>query len=154
MSLASLIVSALAVGLSLAALLRSRGQARIDLFVDFHQRLLDPELHRGRRVLLDHVTSTSDVRRLRADEEAYFAVNRALATLDVLAGHAERGWMDRELVLAEWGELFALIAPPAKHFAAVRAEELGLRSLPWPHLRRLGAIATERMQGDDRSSET
>lgn len=145
MTFVSLLVSALAFGVSLAALLTSRKQSQVQLFVDFHSRLLDPDLHRGRRLLLEGIRSQEDVRTMRAScEDDYFSVNRALATLDALAGHASRRWISADLVLDEWGPLYQLVGQPARHFAAVRAEELGLETPPWPHLHRFCAFAERR----------
>jgi hypothetical protein len=104
-------------------------------------------------VPLEQVTTAADVRDLRrANEERYFQANRALATLDVLAGHAERNFLDRELVMQEWAELFALIGGPARLFAEVRAAELGMRGLPWNHLLKFANEAAQWLERPRRST--
>jgi hypothetical protein len=75
-----------------------RAQDQRDLFLRIHERLVDVDLQRGRRVLFQMVQSIEDARALFQDRrEDSDLANRALAMLDVAALYVERGYVDRDL---------------------------------------------------------
>ncbi|GAA1407114.1 hypothetical protein ACFQZ4_35015 [Catellatospora coxensis] len=136
------VASVVAVILSAYALLATRSHNRRALFLDMHAKMLDPEIFRGRRVLLEKINSLEDARALReADPLQYELVNRAVAMLDVLACYVRRGYLDRTLVLEEWGYLYAAAWPHGRYFLLARHQDLGHDRLPWPHLRAFGPVA-------------
>lgn len=129
--------TALAFGASLGALLlgfsnyiRARRLDKRDLFLRMHEALLDPSVVAGRRALY-RLTDEHRISALEHDEETLTLVYRALATFDVLGLYAERGWIDENTVLDEWGNSLTRSIEPAQRFIAGRYKTIQWHS--WPH---------------------
>lgn len=135
-------ISLVAVVISVYSVLLGRARDSRDLFLRMHERMVDPDLFRGRQVLFEKIGSADDVTRLRQDRiEDFYVVNRALSILDVFALYAHRGYIDKQLVLNEWGPIYVLSWRHGQYFAAVRRADLGIAGAPWPHLRALALEA-------------
>ncbi|GAA1155014.1 DUF4760 domain-containing protein [Nocardioides aquiterrae] len=121
-----------------------RRQDRRDLFLKMHERLIDQDLQRGRRLLYQHIHDEGSARRLRmspaeADAEIYQAINRALAMFDVFSMYVEKGYIDRAEALQEWGHTLARAFQQAQPFIADR--DNNQTWLSWPNLRSFGQEA-------------
>jgi hypothetical protein len=135
-----LIFSVLAVGISAASYRDRRTQDRRDLFLKLHERLVDPDIQMGRRLLHERVSTVDDAQRLRVGSvEDYQLINRALAMFDIFAMYVHRGYIDRDLALEEWGHSFARTYKRALPFIDDRAQSQTWS--PSPHLRRFGPAA-------------
>lgn len=135
-------ISTVAVGLSLYSLLFTRVRDRKDVFLKMHERLLDPDLFQGRQLLFENISAVDDVIVLKRENgEGYRAINRSLAMLDVFALYAERGYVDKNLVLSEWGWVYVMVWRHGQHFARIRSSDLSLPTAPWPHLQTLASEA-------------
>jgi hypothetical protein len=62
---------------------------------------------------------------------------------DQFGGYVLRGYVDRQLMLEEWGHTYANAWLHGQHFIAERAAHDGGRWSGWPHLRDLGPAAVE-----------
>src|SRR6185437_15728065 len=81
-----------------------------DLFLRVHERLVDVDLQRGRRIIYQDVNSVQDVQHLMRERPGdYDTANRALAVLDIAALYVERGYLDEQLFMQEWGLAYANI---------------------------------------------
>lgn len=140
-------LSWISLGIALVALVLNgrtfrdhRRQDRRDLFLELHERPIDPDVQRGRRLLYERVLSPADAARLREDPtDDYELVNRVLAMFEVFVMHVERGYVDRGMALEEWGHTIARAYERAEHFLDDR-EQLQTRK-PWPNLRMFGPVA-------------
>jgi hypothetical protein len=69
-----------------------------------HERLIDDEVQRGRRILTHQVHSSEEIEKLvRERGRDYEMVSRTLSMLDVAALYVERGYIDKQLFMEEWG---------------------------------------------------
>ncbi len=119
----------------------SRQHDKRDLFLAMHERLIASEVQEGRRLLyLDHSLDQLDELRKSGSPE-YQLINRALANFDVLAMYVDRGYIDRNVVLEEWGHSLARAYQRAEPFISNRVANQSWR--PWPHLRAFGPTAVE-----------
>lgn len=76
-----------------------------------------------------------------AGTDEYHLINRALATFDILAMYVERGYIDGDVVLEEWGHSLARAYQQAQTFIENRVANQTWK--PWPHLRSFGPIAVQ-----------
>lgn len=130
----SLLISLIAVIVSVSALYSSRRQDRRNMFLKIHERMIDPDIHAGRRWLLERVNSESDAVVLRQENEsAYFSINRSIAMLDVVALYVRKNYVAKELVAEEWGEVYRQCYVHARFYIAARHKELTFNSALWPH---------------------
>jgi hypothetical protein len=140
-SVVPLVLSACAVILSAAAFVTRRRQDKRDLFLRMFEILIQPELQEGRRLLYDRVHSIQDVIELRNNEpDAYALINRALAMFEVFGMYVERGYIDRDLALEEWGRTYARCFLLSSPFVEDRRKLQG-HSFVWPHLHSFGREA-------------
>lgn len=143
-TLIAIIISCSAFAFSVFTWRERRAQDQRDLFLRIHERLIDADLQRGRRILFQ-MHSIEDAQTLFRDKpEDSNLANRALAMLDVAALYVERGYVDRSLFNQEWGFTYASILESARYFIAERASR-GVRPgpQPWPHFQRLASQATD-----------
>jgi hypothetical protein len=138
----SLAIALIALGLNGMTFRDRRRQDRRDLFLKLHERLIDPEVQRGRRLLYERVHSPADAARLREHApDEYELVNRSLAMFEVFAMYVERGYIDRAIALQEWGRTIARAYDRAEHFLDDRAQHQTWK--PWPNLRVFGPAARD-----------
>ncbi|PWN03754.1 hypothetical protein DJ010_06685 [Nocardioides silvaticus] len=138
-SIASFVFASAALTLSPVTYRQRSEQDRRDLFLTMHERLIASDVQRGRR-LLHEVGSEHEAALLRTnDPERYQEVNRAIAMLDVFAMYIQRGYINRETALEEWGHAFARAYEKATFVIDDRAANQTW--VPWPHLRAFGPEA-------------
>jgi hypothetical protein len=110
------------------------------LFLKLHERLVEPDLQRGRRLVFTHAKTVDDVIELRDRQAAEFdLINRALSMLDIAGLYVERNYIVKEDFLSEWGTALGPIWLASDPFLQVRFG--GTRG--WPHFRALGQEAAE-----------
>lgn len=137
-----IVVSMAALCVSLATFLFNRSRDRRDLFLKFHEKLIEPDLQKGRAILYASVNTVQDAESLRSTRpDDYALVNRALSMFDVLGIYVYRRYVDKDVVLEEWGPTLAKAWQCGQHFVEHRAQNQGFRV--WPNLRRLGDEAQE-----------
>jgi hypothetical protein len=122
-----------------------RNQDQRDLFLKMHERLIDVDLQRGRRILAENIHSVKDAEALlRGSPADYELANRALAMFDIFALYAERGYVDRKLVLEEWGYTLANTWACGQYLIAERLNRHRPNTWSaWPHFQKLGKLADE-----------
>jgi hypothetical protein len=144
-ALIPIVISCAAFAFSVFTWRERKAQDQRDLFLRIHERLVDVDLQRGRRVLFQMVQSIEDARALFQDRrEDSDLANRALAMLDMAALYVERGYIDRDLFVQEWGFAYASILENARYFIAERASRAVRPTVrSWPHFQLLASQATE-----------
>ncbi|MFW5469540.1 DUF4760 domain-containing protein [Knoellia sp. CPCC 206435] len=153
---AALLISFSALAVSLGTFVTNKKQDKRELFLRVHERLIDPEIQRGRMLLYERVKTVDDAARLHQQEpENYQLINRSLGMFDIFAMYVLRGYIDRELALQEWGHAFARVFQRALPFIEYR---LGSQTwTTWTHLRVFGDEAVrwhEARLAEDSSSRT
>jgi hypothetical protein len=121
-----------------------------DLFLKIHERLIDIELQRGRRVLYQRVNSVEDAEALfRESIDEYDLANRALAMMDLAALYVAQKSIDRQAFLEAWGPTYAHAWKSGQHFIAERINRQGaIKAWPaWPHFQLLGKQCAETVHG-------
>jgi hypothetical protein len=141
-----MVITIISIVLSSAAFLFSvftwrerKSQDQRDLFLKMHERLIDIDLQRGRRILTQTINSAKDASALFRDSpDQYDLANRALAMLDVAALYVECGYIDKSLFIREWGSVYSHIRDSALYFIADReARNTVSSNWSWPHFRAL-----------------
>jgi hypothetical protein len=142
-SSASLLISLAALAFTGFSFRDRRRQDRRDLFLKVHERLLDPDLQRGRRLLFSHAQTVEAVIELRDQHlEEFDLINRSLAMFDVAGMYAAKNYIDGRDFLAEWGLSYGRCWIAADAFLQVRFGSVpGGDARGWPHFRRLGPVA-------------
>lgn len=145
-STASIVIASLAALISAGALafgyftwrLRVAEDQR-DLMLHLHERLIDRDLQQGRRIVAERVNSPADATALlRENREDYDLANRALAMLDFAALYAEKGYVDKDEFVGEWGRAYAHLRQNGQHFIEERAARIGESSeSEWRHFQAL-----------------
>lgn len=133
----SVIISVIALGFAISTFFVNRWKDKRDLFLKIHERQLDPELQRGRRLLHEHFADTDvpSFDGLKTDApDDYAQINRAVAMLDVMGLYADKRYVKKSLVINEWGQSLSTIAPKARLFIEHRS--IG-STKAWPHLTKL-----------------
>ena len=155
----NVIVSSSALFVSLAAFIFSvinwrerKRQDRRDLYLKIHERLVDIDLQRGRRIIYRDVHSAEHAEALfRERPEDYDLANRALAMLDVAALYEEQRYIDGKLLMREWGPVYARIRENSGYFIAERiARSVEPAHPAWPHFQSLARRAAELDQTENR----
>jgi hypothetical protein len=138
----SVVLSVLAFLASMFALLRSVRVDKRDLFLKMHERLVEPEIQVGRRLLHQQVKSIDDVGRIEANQPGAFdQMNRALAMFDLLGLYVEKRYIAKKLVLDEWADPLRRIWTPAELF--IRHRQRPDMDRLWPHFEKLVGQAQE-----------
>jgi hypothetical protein len=137
----SIVISFAAFALSVFTWRERRQNDRRDLFLKVHERLIDLDLQRGRRILGLSVHTPEDAWELLHDRpDDYELVSRALSMLDVAALYVERGFIDRSLFVAEWGDVYSGLQKASAMLVAQRAHRSSTYSTwSWPHFQRLAS---------------
>jgi len=142
-SSASVLISLTALTLTGLSYRDRRKQDRRDLFLKLHERLVEPDLQRGRRLMFAHAQTTEAVKELREQKpELYDQINRALAMFDIAGMYITKGYINKKDFMAEWGSVYGRAWLAAQPFLEVRFGGIhsdGQRG--WPHLRTLGPEA-------------
>jgi hypothetical protein len=131
-------------GVSLYALFEGRVRNRRDLFLSLHEKLIASDLQRGRTLLREEVRNYPAAVALRnARDGRYQLVASAIAMFDVLGLYVHEGFVDKNLVFAEWGWLYAEVYESGQHVIQERFDNAGNGRKPWPHFARLGKEASQ-----------
>lgn len=144
-------LSAIAIAISFLALAFNaltyrdrRRQERRDLFLKLHERLLELDLQRGRRLLFDHGKTKEQITALRRERpEEYDLINRAIGMLEVAAMYVERKYVSKDDFLAEWGFVYGRVWEASGPFLDVRFGGVRGGDRGWPRFRKLGPEAAE-----------
>ena len=125
-----------------------RKQDRRDLFLKLHERLVEPDVQRGRRLLFTEATTVEAVRELREQQpEIFDQINRAIAMLDIAGMYVARGYIDKDDFLSEWSGVYGRAWLASQPFLEVRLGGIRAGRNPgWPHFRALGAEAAELLE--------
>lgn len=123
-------VASLAFCVASATFMFNWRKGKVDLFVSIHEKLIAPEIQKGRRILANQADTVLPVYRLTDDQ--FESVNRALALYDTLAMYATRRNVIKADVWETWGVAMHRRAPQIRAFIAWRAMQDEYRS--WPHL--------------------
>jgi hypothetical protein len=143
LAVVSLFISLAALAVSVVALVTKQRHDRRDLFLKMHERLIDPDLQSGRRILREQIMSAEDASDMRVcDVASYQLVGRALAMFDILGCYVLRGFIDEQLVLEEWGHTYAGVWTHGQHYVAERAVRENLTWSAWPHFQTFGEKAS------------
>lgn len=114
----------LAFTFSLGAFFYNRYKAKKDSFLAIHEKLIALDIQEGRRLLFTKVNSPEDAKLLEEhDIEAYQKVNRALAMYDVLGLYVSRRYVDKSIVLEEWGQNLSKARWHGQHFMEHRRQK-------------------------------
>ena len=105
-------------------------KSKTDLFTSMHDKLIDPDVQRGRKILNDKVKHIGNVHLLKEDE--FECVNRSLALYDTLAMYSRRGNVIEADVLETWGKAMHRRSGKIRAFIGYRASVDDYES--WPHL--------------------
>ncbi|MER5467205.1 hypothetical protein [Streptomyces sp. NPDC002685] len=112
-----------------------------DLFLSLHERLCTPGQIWGRRIIRDQVATLDDARRLRSsNSEEGRAAAGSIGMLNTLGLYVKRGYVDLDLVLAEWGHVLAEVDKQARF--VIEASSVNGR-LPFPHFQDLATEAVK-----------
>lgn len=123
-------------------LLAKQRQDKRDLFLRIHERLVDPDIQLGRRLLYDRVHSVKDAEYLSLhDAGDYQSINRAIAMFDIFAMYVHHDYIDRSVALEEWAHSFGRLWRQAQPFIEDRAQVQSWTS--WPHFRKFGPVAEQ-----------
>lgn len=140
------IIATFALVVSISTFFVTRRRDRRDLFLKIHERQLDPDLQEGRRLLYQSFNGDviPDFDAMRdGDFDTYSKINRALAMLHTMGLYAEKRYVQKALVLDEWADSLARLAPYARVFIQHRS---AAGRPAWPHLRKLLAAAEKRIK--------
>jgi hypothetical protein len=141
------IISIIAVTFTATTFFLTRARDKRDIFLKIHERQLDPDLQEGRRLLYKSFEGETepDFKLMRdSHPDEYSKINRSLAMLDVMGLYAENRYVSEKLVLEEWGQALADLAPKARVFIEHRSAN---RNKAWLHLSRLLDAASKEYPG-------
>lgn len=132
-----IILSLSAFGFSLVTYWQQKNKDKRDLFIKMHETLIAPDLQMGRRILNSTHRTVAEIEELRlSSPDQYQLVNRSLAMFDILSMYLLRGYVEKELVLTEWGHTLANTWRHAETFIEARTALEGYP--PWASLRVIG----------------
>ncbi|MFF1651954.1 hypothetical protein [Streptomyces sp. NPDC058255] len=141
--MAAIIISAIAVTLSLVSLFLSRRKDRRDIFLKLHELLVSPELQNGRRVLLELYARAGHVEDLGAAD--YASANRALAAFDVAGLYCHKKYVNEGEILDLWAPSLTRMKYAAGPFLQHR-DSFWSGVPTWPHYRRLADHAEQHLK--------
>ncbi|WP_437055836.1 hypothetical protein [Streptomyces sp. enrichment culture] len=112
-----------------------------DLFLALHEKLCTPDQLWGRRVIREKINNLADAKQLRESGHADGqAAAGAVAMLDMLSLYVEKGFIERDLVLEEWGHVLADLDDNAAIFVKDRTMN---NRRPWVHFQDFSADAVK-----------
>lgn len=134
-SILGLIISTIAIALTLYTVIQSRNARRADSYFRVQEFLMRPDVQDGRQILY----AANSAGALPVDDSELMAkVYRSLATLNAAASLAYRGAVPLSWLLHFWHHHLREIQPG--YMLAVKSRE-SWRPMPWPDLKRLIADA-------------
>ncbi|WP_399895157.1 hypothetical protein ACGH7X_38750 [Streptomyces sp. BBFR51] len=138
MNQAAVVISGVALLISLCSLYRSVRSDRRDVTLRLYESLIDPKLQSGRKVLHE----MQDVASLTSEE--YELANRALAALDIAGFYCAKKYVNEKDFLDLWAPALVTLQRSATPFLAHRDAQ---RPKPvWPYYRRLTQRAEEHLR--------
>lgn len=134
----ALLISVAAFGLSVFTWRERRVNDKRDLFLRVHEQLVDQGLQRGRRFLRDEVTSSDEAMRMvRERYDDYVMICRAISMFDIAALYVEQGYINKELFISEWGNVYFELRANLLLLIAERAKDGRPHLWSWPHFKSL-----------------
>ncbi|MET8901659.1 hypothetical protein [Streptomyces sp. NPDC004538] len=134
----AVVISGIALVISLCSLYRSVRNDRRDITLRLHESLIDPKLQTGRKVLHE----MQDVESLTPEQ--YELANRALASLDIAGFYCAKRYVSEKDFLDLWAPALVTLGRSAAPFLAYRDAQ---RPKPvWPYYRRLTRKAEEQLR--------
>ncbi len=141
-ALGSLIVAQKAFGFSEKAREETLNLNKRDLFLTLHEKLCTADQLWGRRVIREKINSPQEAEQLRASGHPDGqAAAGALAMLDMLSLYVDKGFVEKDLVLEEWGHVLADLDGNATIFIGNRAANRDRK--PWVHFQDFSADAVK-----------
>ncbi|WP_405617730.1 hypothetical protein OG292_27200 [Streptomyces sp. NBC_01511] len=141
MNSSAVVISGVALLISLYSLLRSVRNDRRDVSLKLHESLIDPKLQSGRKVLHEMRGGVESL-----TPEQYELANRALATLDVAGFYCKKKYVNEEDFLDLWAPALVTLKRAAGPFLAHRDSHTPSATPVWPHYRRLAERAEEHLR--------
>ncbi|MEU0787496.1 hypothetical protein ABZ341_38895 [Streptomyces sp. NPDC006173] len=137
----SMLSAAAAVLYAVAISRDRRRQERRNLFLSLNEKLMHPDLQRGRALLRELIGGTRDADILFArQKDAHWVISQAVAMFDLLGLYVDRDYIDEDLVMAEWGRtLTRAYHGHGDYFIESRRSHLGWS--PYPHFASLSEKA-------------
>jgi hypothetical protein len=123
----SVILSVIAIGLSIYVFFDSRGRDRRDMYLKIHEYLVRDDVQRGRYLLFEKVTDEKSID-LLSDQE-YLEVNRALITYNALGLYVKNGYVKEQDAMELWAMPIYRAWRAAQPFIAHRETSHGPH--PW-----------------------
>jgi hypothetical protein len=147
----SIVISVAAFGLSVFTWRERRSNDKRDLFLRLHERLIDDDFQRGRRILTRLVQSSEEIEELvRERSRDYEMVSRTLSMLDVAALYVKQGYIDKQLFMEEWGTLYLSLREKFLILLAERAKTDNRSYMwSWPHFQALADDAYAQARSSD-----
>lgn len=129
----AVLISAIALGFTVAVFLYNRRTGRRELFLRAHEDFVHPERQQGRRELFEAYEAGIEPGDL--DFDRFGSINHAVAAVDVMGYLFYRGYVPRGDAYALWGITVARV-----HWAAEKSGLLSLRDRQfgttiWPYVR-------------------
>ncbi|GAA5207330.1 hypothetical protein [Streptomyces thinghirensis] len=141
MNQTAVVISGIALLISVCSLYRSVRSDRRDITLRLHESLIDLTLQSGRKVLHE----MQDVETLTPEE--YELANRALASLDIAGFYCAKKYVSERDFLDLWAPALVTLKQSAVPFLAYRDAQ---RPKPvWPYYRRLAERAEEHLRADE-----
>ena len=128
-TLVPIVLSAVAVILSVYVFIDSRQRDRRDIFIKMHELLISNDSQRGRYLLFEKVVDYEAIERL-TDEE-YRDINRALAMYNLLGVYLKNGYVNERDVIEVWGRTIYRAWMAAQPFLAYREQVQGYQPMPY-----------------------
>ena len=129
--LLAIVIAAIAVMLSLVAVLVQRRQQQRDAYRQIHDVLMSVDLQRGRWAIIQISLHEMPVPSEFSAE--FYLLNRTLGVYDTLAMYAHHHVIPEKWVLDTWHHPLAAMKAGAEQLAR-RHQEIGFRWVPWPYL--------------------
>ncbi|WP_405804060.1 hypothetical protein [Streptomyces sp. NBC_01187] len=138
MQYAGVVISVVALVVSVFSLMERRRVDKRDLTLKLHETLVSPELQAGRRLLFNLEREVSQL-----SSEEYASANRALATLDVAGFYCDKGYVNEQDILDLWAPSLVKLKHKATPFLEQRDSERPGGIPVWPYYRKLVDRAEE-----------
>ncbi|MFJ3661695.1 hypothetical protein ACIPPM_14685 [Streptomyces sp. NPDC090119] len=140
----SVVISVVAVVISVLSLYVARRKDRRDALLKLHESLISPELQEGRRALFRMRERGVGVEELSAED--YAVVNRAFAAFDVVGLYCHKGYVSERDVLELWAVPLVRMKYAGRTFLEYRdAQVAGIPT--WPRYRSLADRAEAYLRG-------
>ena len=135
---APIVLSCIAIGLSLFVFVEGRRRHKRDLFLKIHETMINEDSYRGRQLLLSRAFDEATIAALTPGERA--DISRCLALYDTLGLYLRRKHLIEDDVVSMWGDPALRAWQAAQPFVERRARQSRGQSA-YPHFRYLASRA-------------